>query len=309
MERRAREAVLADLAELQFGVFARRQAFAAGYTRDSAHRCVASGEWQMARRGVYRMRGAPRSWHQDLMSAVIWAGPGAAASHRSAAALWALDGFPPGGVEVSASRQLRSRSAGTVVHKVEPFALVDLARLSGIPVTAAGRTLLDLAAVVPKERVEVALEDALRRGLVSLDRLGDMLFRLGRRGRRGAGRFHELLRARDPSVAPPESVLEARLLRLLAEARLPAPARQYEIWDAGRLVARADFAYPDSRVVIEADGYAYHSGRAAWQRDLIRHNALVALGWRVLRFSWPDVLHRGRYVVDRVRAMRDAGRN
>ncbi|MGH2728769.1 MAG: endonuclease domain-containing protein [Actinomycetota bacterium] len=100
-----------------------------------------------------------------------------------------------------------------------------------------------------------------------------------------------------PSVAT-ESALEALTWRLLLDGGLPRPERQYEIFGSGgRLLARVDFAYPEARVAIEADGYAFHSDPADWQRDRTRQNALTAMGWAVFRVTWADVTRRGRAVV------------
>lgn len=52
---------------------------------------------------------------------------------------------------------------------------------------------------------------------------------------------------------------------------------------------------------MEADGYAYHSDRAAYRRDRERLNQLERLGWRVLRFTWEDVRGRPDHVVALVR--------
>jgi very-short-patch-repair endonuclease len=72
-------------------------------------------------------------------------------------------------------------------------------------------------------------------------------------------------------------------------AGLPKPAIQHEIRDRGRLVAIVDFAYPDVRLAIEADGYRWHSGRARWRTDLQRRNAVTALGWRIVHVTWEDL--------------------
>ena len=66
------------------------------------------------------------------------------------------------------------------------------------------------------------------------------------------------------------------------------PTPQYEIRVNGS-VARVDFAYPDVKLAIELDGAAYHSSLNARHRDRTRENRIVALGWRVLRFTWNDV--------------------
>ena len=63
-----------------------------------------------------------------------------------------------------------------------------------------------------------------------------------------------------------------------------------------------DFCWPSQRLVVEADGFAYHSSRDDYRRDRRRMNELERLGWRVLRFSWEDVTQRPDYVTTLVGA-------
>lgn len=80
------------------------------------------------------------------------------------------------------------------------------------------------------------------------------------------------------------------------QAKLPTPQSRYEV-DRYRL----DFAYPQVRLGIELEGYAFHSGRRAWARDLRRSNDLLRLGWTLLHFTWEDVTKHGDRVVDELR--------
>jgi very-short-patch-repair endonuclease len=229
-------------------------------------------------------------------------GPDALASHRSAAALWKLEGAREGFIEITSPR---SKSRPGIVLHVSALELCDISAVEGIPTTNVSRTLLDLGAVTGQEVVESALDDALRRGLTSLPRLRWWLEQLGGRGRRGAGVLRTLLMERDPKTAPPESVLEARLVRLLRRARLPEPTRQFEVREQGELLARVDLAYPDVHLAIEADGYRYHSGRAAWQRDLERRNRLTSRGWRIIHVTWADIISGAQDVVTEIRRALD----
>ncbi len=56
---------------------------------------------------------------------------------------------------------------------------------------------------------------------------------------------------------------------------------------------RADFAWPDKKVLVEVDGGKYIRGRhqrpQGFEDDLEKMNAATILGWRVLRFT-PDML-------------------
>jgi very-short-patch-repair endonuclease len=97
-------------------------------------------------------------------------------------------------------------------------------------------------------------------------------------------------------------VLETLLRVLLVTSDLPTPLTQYWIIDGEEPVLRADFAWPAARLIVEADGFAFHSDRSAYRRDRTTMNALERLGWRVLRFSYEDVVGRPGYVVGLVRA-------
>ena len=50
------------------------------------------------------------------------------------------------------------------------------------------------------------------------------------------------------------------------------------------------------RLVLEADSWTFHATRKAHRRDCARYNLLVIRGWRVLRFTWEQVLHDQAYV-------------
>ncbi len=176
---------------------------------------------------------------------------------------------------------------------------VDVTTVDGIPVTTPTRTLIDLAAVVCKDALEEALDDALRRKLTSISRIAWRLDELGRKP--GCATLRELARRRGVAAEVPQSVFETRLLRALRNARIPPPITQHEVRGHGRLLAVVDFAWPDAKLAVEADGYAWHSGRARWQRDLSRRNALTTAGWRVLHVTWRDVMHASHDVVAAIR--------
>src|SRR5215211_9498926 len=88
---------------------------------------------------------------------------------------------------------------------------------------------------------------------------------------------------------------------LLHAAGLPRPVLQHEIRDAGgRLIGRADLAWPDRSVLVEFDG-EIHRERDVFVNDLRRQNQLVAAGWIVLRFSSADLLGRPDEVIAEIR--------
>ena len=281
---------IARLAAAQHGVFARDQATRLGATRGIVHHRLRTGRWERQAPDVFRLAGSPRSWRQQLIVAVLCWGDGAVVSHRAAVALLRMVGFEPVLVELTVPRE-RRRSGPGIIHR-HPLSRADLTTVDGIPVTTPARTLIDLASVAPIEAVEETLDDAMRRGMVSMPLLRRRLAAIGRRGRPGIAVMRSLLDSRDPAAAVPESVFERRFLRTMRREGLPPPVAQYEIRSGGHLVARPDFAYPEARLAIEADSYRWHSGRSRWDRDRARRNELTLLGWRIIHVTWGDLTRR-----------------
>jgi hypothetical protein len=131
-----------------------------------------------------------------------------------------MPGFEPDLVEVTVPRN-RRRAVPGIVHRPRTLPQVDVTTLDAITVTTPTRTLLDVAAVVPGDVVEEALDDALRRTLVSLSRLRWRMHETARRGTPGAATMRALIDARVGVSAVPQSVFETKLLRLLKLAGFP----------------------------------------------------------------------------------------
>jgi very-short-patch-repair endonuclease len=72
-------------------------------------------------------------------------------------------------------------------------------------------------------------------------------------------------------------------------------------------VGRVDMVI-DGWLVIEVDGFAYHSERAQYRLDRARANALAVRGYVLLRFTYEDVMHRLPETVATVLAVHARGR-
>jgi very-short-patch-repair endonuclease len=271
-------------ATAQYGLFSLGQARAAGLTRASLQHRLSRRRFEVILPGVYAMAGAPASFRRDLMAACLWAGPGAAVSHRAAAHLWGWDGFGSPPVEVSTVTRKRPHSLAVTAHRVDDHLLPEIMSVAGIPVTSPRRTLLDIAGV-KHPRLERALDQALRESVTSLGHLWLLYEQEWTRGRRGIALLRELLIQRTPGEAPSHSQLEIMLSGLVRREHLPSPARQYPVPLSSGIV-HLDFAYPGELLDIETDGYAWHMDREAFERDRRRDNELAALGWLVLRFTY-----------------------
>ena len=113
----------------------------------------------------------------------------------------------------------------------------------------------------------------------------DIRSTLARAPRRpGTRRLHDLITVLAADKDHARSHLERLFFALTRKARLPKPASNLEI--AGR---SRDFAWPDQRLVVETDGYRYHSSRQAKRRDNRRDRQLTTLGWRPVRFTYEEI--------------------
>ncbi|MDQ4142825.1 MAG: type IV toxin-antitoxin system AbiEi family antitoxin domain-containing protein [Actinomycetota bacterium] len=292
------ETLCNELASRQRGIITRDQASKAGLSERVIQRLTKSGRWARMYPGVFLVGGAPDSWESRLTGATVGAGVGAAVSHRAAARWLGLEGFDEDIVEITCGRCLRW--PGVTVHRGPPLDRRDVMSARGLPITTATRTLCDIALLVSLPRLESALDNALLRGLTSVDYLERRLAEHGQT-RRGTAPLKRLLDSRQPGRAPTESELEREFLRaVISRFDLPPPASQVRVL-AGATESRLDFAYPNLHLAIEVLGWRFHLGRRSWECDLARHNRLAAEGWTILYFSWFDVTRRPSWVAGQVR--------
>ncbi len=174
----------------------------------------------------------------------------------------------------------------------------DTAMVDGFTTTTVARTLIDLASVVEEEQLEVALEHALRRGLVTVDSLRCACERAATR--RGRAVLRDLLDERDPSYRPTESAFETRLRRVLKQYGLPMPRNQVRVVVEGGRVRRLDLAWPALRVCIEADG-DWHRSKEQLAADHARRNEIVRAGWRPLVVTWRHLVTEPAAIADEIR--------
>lgn len=293
-----------NVAARQYGVFSRRQAMDAGFSEWAIVRLLRSGRWEAVLPGVYRIAGTPDSWEQQIMAACLWSEPWGVASHRSAARLWGLDGEWGGVVEVTVQyARSNERVEGPVVHRTRRLADRDRTILGGFPVTRVERTLVDLAGMLERNDLEVAMESAFRRSLTSMARLWDRTDALY--GRQGLGEVRRLLEIRQPAAA--HSRWETKLLQLIRDAGLPEPVRQYKIWDGERW-RYIDLAYPDLMIGLEYDSYTWHSGRQPWERGHTRNADLTVIGMRMLPITMDDVAVTPERTAQRIGKLRETAR-
>ena len=272
------ERSLAALATVQHGVVAREQLAALGFQPSAVDRRVAAGRLHVIHRGVYAVGHPVLGRDGRWLAAVLACGPGAALSHRSAAELHGFRSADAARIDVVVPRGRPQRHAGIAAHRPTRLAPDEVTEIRHIPVTAAERTLIDLAAVVTRRHLERACDDAERARTVDWSRVVELIER--QPSRLGARRLRRVLSTHGIGESRTRSELEGRFLALCALHRMPRP-------DVNLVIAgyEVDFSWPAPRVVVETDGDEYHRTRVARERDRRRDADLTVAGWRVMRIS------------------------
>ena len=220
--------------------------------------------------GTYALPDAPAA----IVAAVRLNG---VVSHATAAEVHGFKLWRPAArIHVTVGSQ-RSAPTGVEVHRARlRRADVDVF----LPVTSPLRTALDCGRSLPLLEAVVVLDSAMNCGRVRLDAL-----RVAAEAARGHGAsaLRQAVRFADALAdSPLESVL--RLLVSLLPCHIDV---QLRVRGAGRV----DLVL-DGWLVLEADGFEFHSDRSSYREDRRRGNVLPGRRMVLLRYSWEDLRFR-----------------
>lgn len=279
--------LIAPYAAEQHGLVMRDQLVKAGLSEQAVDYRIAVRLLEVVHPTVYRVPGAPATWEQSLLAAQLAAGEPSFVSHLAAGMWWKLEGVVAEQPHILLPHQRRVDLVGVVIHRTRRLLDEEVTVRQGIRLTSPARTLVDLAGLLSRSMLELALDDALRRRIVTLDQIRRCLDSRGPNGVRGWGKLDRLVRERI-GTEPTGSGKETTFRRGLIRRGLPLPVAQYRIVDgSGRFIARPDFAYPELNLAIEIDGGG-HATLSQRRSDARRQNRLVIAGWSPLLFPETD---------------------
>lgn len=272
--------LLQQLTAAQHGVLSVEQAERCGLSRSMVRRRVAARQWTKVLPKVVsttgRLDGAAR-----VHAAMLWSGPGSVLVGPAALWWWHLVPRPPRAVSVVLPEHRPRPSAGFVT--VRRFRVPDADRTTerGIRLVSKPYAVLFAGRDLGSEAQEL-LDRALLLEF-ELDRFRKVLDRNANCS--GAPQARALLRAAgDGAAAESERVL----IRLLRSAGIEGWVVNRRQRLDGRLTI-PDFTFERQRVLVEVDGWAFHSDPKRFERDRRRQNAYVTAGWLVLRFTWAQL--------------------
>ncbi len=228
---------------------------------------VRAGRLFLIHRGVYAV-GHPQLTFDGRCMAAVLATEGWA-SHRTAAALWGLRPKNPRVIHVVVCTR-GSQRPGLHVHRTRSLTEKDVTYRHRVPVTNLRRTLHDLAAIATPTEFEENLQ--------------------------AAERIHGFDRTKYKRTDTVRGNLEPIFLKIVRDAGLPAPQTNvpFQRWSI-------DALWPEHNLAVEIDDWQTHRTRHAFRNDRAKGNAIVAAGYRLLRFTADDLADPPQ-VVARLRA-------
>ena len=279
---------LDDLVRRQGGVLALRQAVACGLSAATAQRRARAGSWARLHPAVYLLGGHRLTDEARVRAAWLWAGDGAAVSGPAAAYWHGMLDRAPHVVELTVPRRTSPRCPDGVHVRRRDLSPVDVVGQRDIWLTAAPLSALETAVALPDG--SVFLDRALQRHVRFPSVYRAYCRNVGRHGSSAAGRL--LVAAADRA----DSAAERLLVRLLRDAGMGG-------WVLGHPFGpwRIDLAFPQQKVAVEVDGWAWHVDPARFRADRRKQNALVRAGWDPLRFTWHDLDGRPAEVLAEIR--------
>ncbi len=289
-----RDRKIAMIAARQRGRVARRQLRAAGISHGVVDRLVKRGGLFPLAYAVFAV-GHPGPVPLGRETAALLAvRDGAVLSHGTAAALWGLRRVDTDDdlIHVLVPGSSTASPPGVRVHRTRILEPNDVRIRYGLPVTSPARMLLDYAADLTERELEFLFDQAMVPKIVTVGEVEEIVERAN--GRTGRPALRALIeRQRDPAFTRSEA--EKRFLGLIRAAQLPEPEVNARIHGY-----EVDFLWRAQRLVVEIDGFRFHSTRRAFEHDRRKDTTLQAKGLAVMRFTWRQLTQDSYAAIARV---------
>ncbi|ALI25342.1 hypothetical protein XA26_14950 [Mycolicibacterium fortuitum] len=159
----------------------------------------------------------------------------------------------------------------------------EICQIGDIRLTTPARTAVDLACRLPEDTA-VAAVDALARA--TRLKVADIEFAaLRRAGSKGIKQARRSIALVDPGSESPQ---ETWLRLLVVRAGYLPPQTQHPIYNEyGALIGEVDMAWPELKIAMEYEG-RHHTDPDVLRRDVARFDAMIEMGWIVIRVTCRD---------------------
>ena len=276
------------IAEVQDGPISRPQLLACGMSNSKLGRLASSGWLIRLFSGVYALGDGAMSERGHLVAPLLYAGPGSALSHETAAFMRKLLDQEPSRIHLSCAGKCRT-APGLVIHRPKDFAWE---MFDGLPLTTTAQTLVDISSSRSDREIRKALANAQYRSELDAESLQAVMGR----GRPGSARLRSAIRRHTPELAETLSPLEDMLLMLCERYGVPLPRPNSRV---GNL--RPDAVWPEAMLIVEMDGGDAHSSPSQRRADAERDMYLRSLGFLVLRYTYWQARREGAAIAAELR--------
>lgn len=274
LERKIDLPLLGRLAQRQWGVITRAQLIDIGLRDRGIAEWVRTGRLRRLYQGVYAVGHDRLRREGGWLAAVMACGPGAALSHRDAAAIWEVRQSNSAVIDVTVPSQNGRKRPGIRVHRSARLQPDEVTLRHGIPVTTLARTLLDLADVLDRQALRRVVTEAEYTNQFDLTAINAVV--QNNPGRASA----RLMAAVGAAGDRTRSTLEDRFLDLLERHGVESP--QTAVCIEGY---ELDFVWTQAGLVVELDGLAAHTTRSSFNADRLRDRRLWRAGLRTMRLT------------------------
>lgn len=210
-------------------------------------------------------------------------------------------------VHVTVAAASNRRLEGIILHRRRRLpSPCDVECIDGLPVTGAARTIVDLSSTIGPARLRHVVQTAIRDESTTVDELVACFESVARRGVSGIDRLRQILSAMVDGPPISASVLETLVAELLVDQEISGFRAQFRPpwYDGHRGIV--DFANPELRLVLEADGRRWHQRDQEMTSDRKRDRLSIANGWATIRVTWAEITQRPTATADDIRAVADA---
>lgn len=279
------------LARAQNGAITTAQLHAVGLSRHAIAARIHRGRLVRLFRAVYAAGDPALMPLVRPAAALLSLGDMAFLSHRSAASIWGLAEDDPSMIDVTVVGGAPRPRPGVRLHRVRHLDSQDTGTHRSLRLTSPARALIDFASQANSAELLGAFGDARANGLLTDRALNESLKRAPQ-NHRGAAIVRGLW---DEGGTYDRSRAETIIRNLCRKAELQQPLVNARVEGF-----RADFLWPDVKLILEVDGHRSHGGRMAFEADRKRDQVHVAAGYAVIRVTWRQLQNEPLAVLARL---------
>src|SRR5437588_3145411 len=263
---------IAALAKRQRGYVKRGQLLAMGLGAEAIRYRIKISRLIPVYAGAYAVGHRPTLPPDRAYGALLACGPGAVLSHGTAAAAWGI--FKRWEVPFDVTAPYVHRRRGIRVHRAS-LERRDITVQLGLRVTSAARTMLDIAPRLSDKALVRGVDDLRRPGRLHLADLADVLVRFARSP--GAKRLLPFI---ERPTGPTRSEFERAFIAFCERFGLPWP-----LVNARVNGVEVDAFFPEHGLIVELDGWDFHSSRESFVGNRDRDTEMLVHGLETVRIT------------------------